>query len=143
MSLTSFLPRSIFLMVMILPLIGCHDSNKHHPPAPNSLPYQEQLLANTKAPVYHFKIINSYPHDKRDFTEGILLDNGYLYESTGLYQQSKLEKKDLMTGKVFREYVLPENYFAEGIAVIGNYIYQLTYQENTGFVYDKNTFKLK
>ncbi len=128
--------RTVFLMIIMFATIGCHENN-HHPTS------QEPWLEHSKAPIYDYKIIHIYPHDRHDFTEGLLLENDYLYESTGLYQQSKLEIKDLITGNVLRKHVLPTNYFAEGIAMIGKHIYQLTYKEHTGFVYDKKTLKLE
>jgi len=127
---------TIMMFVLTSLLISCHKSSHHTSPI-------EQFVSNSKAPIYHFKVIRTYPHDQHNFTEGLLLDNEFLYESSGLYQQSKLEKKDLFSGKILRETQLSPNYFAEGITLVGNSIYQLTYKEHTSFVYDKNTFKLE
>jgi glutaminyl-peptide cyclotransferase len=135
--------RIVFILIIIFANIGCHENNHHDNLTSTSASSLEQWLAHSKAPIYDFKIVHIYPHDGNNFTEGLLLENDYLYESAGLYQQSKLEKKDFITGKVLREYVLPTNYFAEGITIIGNHIYQLTYKEHTGFVYDKNIFQLE
>ncbi len=101
----------------------------------------EQLLINSNVPQYDFSVIKSLPHAPHAFTEGLLVDDGYLYESTGLYSESKLRKIDLANGNILQEYTLQSRYFGEGIAVIGSALYQLTYKENTGFVYNKNTFK--
>ncbi|VVC77192.1 hypothetical protein AQUSIP_25190 [Aquicella siphonis] len=103
----------------------------------------EQTLKNAHVPEYQYQVITTSPHDKTSFTEGFLIDGGYLYESTGLYKKSKLRKIEMMTGKVLQEYTLPPQYFAEGIAVIGDLVYQLTYKERTGFVYNKNTFSIQ
>jgi glutaminyl-peptide cyclotransferase len=103
----------------------------------------KQLLINSKTPEYKYKIIKSYPHDIQAFTEGLLLDDGYLYESSGLYAKSHLKKTKFFSGQIVKEYSLPPQYFAEGLTIIGHSLYQLTYREKTGFVYDKNTFKLE
>lgn len=103
----------------------------------------ERILLNAKIPQLQFQIINSFPHDRHSFTEGLVLENSYLYESTGLYGYSKLRKIEMTTGKVVQEYNLNPHYFGEGITIFNNKIYQLTYREHTGFVYDKTTFALQ
>lgn len=103
----------------------------------------EQLLVNAHIPEYHYQIISSYPHDKHSFTEGLVLANDYIYESSGLYGQSTLRKIQMNTGKILKEYSLPPHYFAEGITLLEDQIYQLTYHEQTGFVYDINSFQVK
>src|SRR5208283_1599737 len=94
------------------------------------------------APVYSYQVINAYPHDTGAFTEGLLYHNGSLYESTGLYGSSSLRRVDLETGQVLQIYNLSSHYFGEGIAVSNNTIIQLTYQNNTGFVYGLESFSL-
>lgn len=94
-------------------------------------------------PLYGYKIIRSYPHDNRSFTQGLLIYQNILYESSGLYHQSKLRKVNMVNGELIQEFILPSQYFAEGIAIIGNNLYQLTYESNVGFVYDAKTLKLK
>lgn len=101
-----------------------------------------QLIHHTEVPVYGYKVIKTYPHDTQAFTEGLVLEGNYLYESLGLYKQSKLRKIDLLTGKIVKEYSIPKQYFAEGIAIINRLIYQLTFQSKIGFVYDKYSLKL-
>jgi glutamine cyclotransferase len=98
-------------------------------------------FAHTQAP-QHYQVAARYLHPAHLFTEGLILENGVMYESSGLYRQSKLVKWDLATGKILAERALPPEYFAEGIATIGSYIYQLTYHENTLFVYDKKNLML-
>jgi glutamine cyclotransferase len=94
------------------------------------------------APHYTFSLMNTYPHDSNAFTEGLVYDDGYLYESTGLYGSSTLRCVDLQTGNVLRETPLPSQFFGEGIAVVNNTIVQLTWKSHVGFVYDKNSFAL-
>ena len=82
-----------------------------------------------------FSIINVFPHDTSSFTEGLIWQNGTFLESTGLEGHSKLLKTKLETGKILKESVLGSQYFGEGIAVLNNKIYQLTYKEHKVFVW--------
>jgi glutamine cyclotransferase len=91
---------------------------------------------------YTYKIINTYPHDRKAFTQGLVLEDGILYEGTGRNGFSELRKVELETGKVLQKYRLSEEYFGEGITVFGDRIVQLTYLSNVGFVYKKETFEL-
>ena len=93
-------------------------------------------------PVYTYNITNIYPHDRNAFTQGLVFEDGFLYEGTGLYGQSSLRRVELETGDVLQIYELPEQFFGEGIAICGNKIVQLTWQSHIGFVYDKNSFEL-
>lgn len=86
------------------------------------------------------QVIAVYPHDPTAFTEGLLLDDGRLYESTGLYGRSELREVDLETGVVLRSVSLPDALFGEGIALVGDRMLQLTWQEDTALVYDRDTF---
>ena len=97
----------------------------------------------TSVPVYGFRVLRAYPHDPTAYTEGLTVYQGALYEGTGLRGQSKLRRLDLATGAVQEERPLPAEYFGEGVTVLGEEIYQLTYQSNVGFVYDRTTFRLK
>jgi len=97
---------------------------------------------NEAPPVYSYTIINTYPHDRQAFTQGLVLDQGTLYEGTGLRGQSSLRRVDLTTGRVLQLRVLPAPYFGEGITVFGPYLIQLTWQSKVGFVYDKTSFTL-
>lgn len=99
------------------------------------------FLTNTKAPVYTVKIINVYPHDREAFTQGLFYHEGFLYESTGLHGKSSLRKTDLKTGKIIKKIALPDQYFAEGITLHKNKIYQLTWTNKLMFVYDSGNFK--
>ena len=89
-----------------------------------------------------YTIVNTYPHDEHAFTEGLVFDNGVLYESTGLYGSSSLRRVELETGKILQSYALPSDYFGEGITIFAGKIIQLTWQEHIGFVYDKQSFEL-
>ena len=91
--------------------------------------------------LYGYEIVNIYPHDPGAFTQGLVYENGFLYEGTGLHGRSSIRKVELETGKVLQVYNMPEKYFGEGIAIWKDKIVQLTYQSKSGFVYDKESFK--
>jgi glutamine cyclotransferase len=91
---------------------------------------------------YTYDIVAVYPHDKNAFTQGLVFENGVLYESTGLYNHSTLRRVELETGKILQLYALPNQFFGEGITIFNDKIIQLTWQSNKGFVYDKNSFDL-
>lgn len=89
----------------------------------------------------NYSIVGAYPHDTSSFTEGIMFYNGNLYESTGNRGKSKLLQVDLKTGKPVRQVSLPDAYFGEGISIIRDTIYQLTWQEHVVLVYSLKDFK--
>ncbi len=88
-------------------------------------------------------MVATYPHDPEAFTQGLVFLNNRLFESTGLNGQSTLREDNLETGKVLRQISVPDQYFAEGLAILDNKAYQLTWQSHKGFVYDLETFKLE
>lgn len=90
---------------------------------------------------YTYRIVRTYPHDPGAFTQGLVYDNGYLFEGTGLYGRSSLRKIVLETGRVIRLQPLESRFFGEGITIFGNRIVQLTWVARTGFVYNKETFE--
>ncbi len=92
--------------------------------------------------VLNLQPLATLPHDNRAYTQGLAFEDGFLYESTGLYGQSTLRKVDLKTGAVLMNVTLPKQYFAEGMEIVGDKIYQLTWKEGFCFVYDKKTFQL-
>ena len=85
-------------------------------------------------------VLQSYPHDAGAFTQGLLLHDGRLYESTGLYGRSSLRQVELATGKVLRQVDLPSNQFGEGLALAGDTLVQLTWREGVAPKYDLATF---
>ena len=98
-------------------------------------------ILNSEPPkVYSYKIINEYPHDITSYTQGIEFFNDTLYESSGQYKKSKLRKVNYKTGEVIKNIDLSNEYFGEGLTILNDKIYQLTWREGTGFVYDVNSF---
>ncbi len=95
-----------------------------------------------KIPVYTYEIVNTFKHDSKAFTQGLVFHNGFLYESTGQKGDSTVRKVEINNGRVLQKQDLSDDYFAEGMTVLNERIYQITWQENTAFVYDVNDFKL-
>ena len=88
-------------------------------------------------PVFGYQIINVYPHNSAAFTQGLVYDEGVLYEGTGLYGRSSLRRVDLETGRVLEQTRLESNLFGEGVALWKDRIIQLTWQSGLGLVYGK------
>lgn len=93
-------------------------------------------------PWYTYRIMNTYPHDPQAFTQGLVFHNGYLYESTGLYNFSTLRRIELETGNILQIKHLSHQYFGEGMTIFTDSIIQLTWKSNLGFVYDVHSFEL-
>ena len=89
-----------------------------------------------------FRIVQSYPHDPRAFTEGLVYADGVLYESTGEKGHSTLRAIDPKTGIITKHIDVPDTYFGEGITVWQNQLIQLTWQDHIGFVYDRSSLRL-
>jgi glutamine cyclotransferase len=98
---------------------------------------------STEPVFYTYEVVNVFPHDRNAFTEGLVFINNRLFESTGLNDHSTLREVDLKTGAVLRQVVMPSEYFGEGLAILGDKAYQLTWQNHKGFVYDLETFKIE
>ena len=90
-----------------------------------------------------YKVIATFPHDTTSFTQGLVFADGELYESTGLNGESTLRRVDIATGRTLQRIDVPQQYFAEGLALVGDELLQLTWQHKLGFVYDRKTFKQK
>jgi glutamine cyclotransferase len=110
-------------------------------------PNRPRAVAQNDSPVIQLPIqlklslVAVHPHDVRAFTQGLEFHKGELLESTGQYERSRLRRVEIATGKVLQEHKLARQYFGEGITLFGDKIYQLTWQEKTCFLYDRETFK--
>jgi len=91
---------------------------------------------------FTYKTINIYPHSKNYYTEGLEFYNGYIYEGTGENGSSGIHKVNLTSGNAVQSVELGDKYFGEGITILNNKIYQLTYKDKKGFIYDLNSFAL-
>lgn len=103
--------------------------------------HQVTILNDVAPKLLKFEIINTFPHDNTSYTQGLEFYNGDLYESTGQYGESKLRKVNYKTGEVLKNIDLDAAYFAEGLTLLNNKIYQLTWQNKKGIVYNAETFE--
>lgn len=102
---------------------------------------RERILGQSEIPVYDYTIVKTYPHDTTSYTEGLVMFDGKLYEGTGRYGFSRIMEIDIETGQAVMEVDVDPLLFGEGVTVIGDDIYQLTYIGNTGYRYDRATFE--
>ena len=100
-----------------------------------------EVVSSIEPKLLNYTIVNTFPHDTLAFTEGFEFFRDTLIESTGQKGASHFRKYDYKTGKVHKQVNMDSQYFGEGITVINNKIYQLTWQSNVGFIYDANTLK--
>ena len=91
---------------------------------------------------YGYRVVKTYPHDRSAFTQGFEYRDGFLYEGTGMIGRSSVRKVDLDSGRIIQSYDLPQPFFGEGITVLNQQILELTWQSQTGLVYDKSSFRV-
>lgn len=113
-------------------------ANGTPPPAANSA---GGVGADAAVKIYGYEIVNTFPHDPRAFTQGLVFHDGALVESTGLEGQSTLRRVELQTGRILQRVEVPPYFFAEGLTLFGGKLYQLTWKGEKGFVYDSQTLK--
>jgi len=99
------------------------------------------FMADAAPNIYTYKIVNTYPHDIKAYTQGLEFYNGFLYEGTGRKGTSSIRKVELKTGKILQQLDLDSIYFGEGITIFNNKLHQLTWQSGIGFVYNLETFE--
>jgi glutaminyl-peptide cyclotransferase len=103
---------------------------------------QIKRLPTQKAKIYNYKILNTYPHDTVSYTQGLEFYGDSLYESTGQYRESDIRITNLETGATIKKVSLPNSQFAEGLTILNDKVYQLTWQSKMGYVYDLNLDKI-
>jgi glutamine cyclotransferase len=121
--------KNLLWSTIVVTLFGCQQAA------------QTPLALAQSTPTCSYEVVQTYPHDKDAFTQGLIFDRGELYESTGLKGKSSVRKVDLTTGKVLQISNLDDRYFGEGMTLWQDRLIQLTWVSKTGFVYDKRTFK--
>lgn len=99
-----------------------------------------ELVSNIEPKLLQYTIVNTYPHDMKAYTQGLEFYRDTLVEGTGQYGRSSLRKTDYKTGKVYKQIDLEGRFFGEGVTILNNKVYQLTWKENTGFVYNADNF---
>jgi glutaminyl-peptide cyclotransferase len=100
----------------------------------------ESSIMDKLSPYMTYEVVRAYPHDPGAFTQGLIYHEGFLYESTGLYGASSLRKVALETGDVLLQVDLPPDYFGEGLTLWEDTLLQLTWLEETGFIYNLEDF---
>ena len=131
--------RCFLILITLSISFACSSS------ASNSKPNVNAANAKTPPaalPVYGYQIVKSFPHDPKAFTQGLVFKDGFLLESTGQEGQSTLRKVEIETGKVLKKWDLPREDFGEGITLLGNKVYMLTWRGGLGRVFDANDFTL-
>jgi glutamine cyclotransferase len=127
--------KILFAGVILASLIGI-SCNNDGPEVPAETPAETR-----KTPSIAYSVVATLPHDTSYFTEGLEFYNGKLIESTGLEGKSKLVHYDLVTGKVEKEVKLDSIFFGEGVTVLRDTVYQLTYRQGVVHVYNAKDFK--
>lgn len=104
--------------------------------------YDEILVtSDIKPTLYSYEVVAVFPHNTEHFTEGLEFHENTLYEGTGQEGSSSIYRLNLKTAKIEKQLKLDNQYFGEGITILNNKIFQLTYKNQIGFVYDLNTFE--
>jgi hypothetical protein len=102
-----------------------------------------RIYGQAGAPVETYRIVETFPHDVDDYTEGLFIYDGHLYEATGEYGKSRIKKSNLATGEVICECTLDRRYFGEGAAALDGKVYRLTYVSTHGFIYRADDLRLE
>jgi len=126
--------NKLFSLILLFLIVACNNGNENgndsgnhpNPAGPKSISYS---------------ILTTYPHDTSSYTQGLIVYKGSMYEGTGNYGHSKLLKVDYKTGKNEKAISLDPKYFGEGITILNDTVYQLTWKEKTVFVYTLKDFK--
>ncbi len=109
--------------------------------------YQSQILtlrflSDIEPQLYSYDIVKVYPHDRNAYTQGLVFENGYIYESNGLKGESTLRKLQIGTGEPIQSFTLAPEIFAEGLTIMDDNLIQISWRNRTGFVYNKKNFQL-
>ena len=111
--------------------------------SPSTAPAPVATPAAPAVPVFSYQVVNTFPHDKTAFTEGLQFIDGAMYESTGMEGTSWVRRYDLATGAVQAEHVIDKQYFGEGSVVLADKIVSVTWKNQKGFIYDRATLAPK
>ena len=134
--------RCLIVVLSAAMAFGCSDSVNSA--KPNVATGNSNVVKSATLPVWGYEVIKTYPHDPKAFTEGLFYNDGFLYESTGSPNggRSSLRKVELETGKIVQKFDLPPDDFGEGIALVKDKIYQLTWQQGLCRVFDAKSFRV-
>jgi glutamine cyclotransferase len=108
--------------------------------AVETIPFNLKIVPAAAPVLYKYKVVKEFPHDDNAYTQGLFFNEGFLYEGTGQKGFSSLRKVEIETGKVLQKHSLDDKYFGEGICLHNGKIYQLTWENGEGFIYDYHDF---
>ena len=128
--------RIYLCLTLALLAVGCGPTVSNNNSAANG------IKPKTVPSVSTYEVVKKYPHDPKAFTQGLAFRDGFLYESTGNFGKSTLRKVELETGKVVQKHDLPSDLFGEGMAILGDKIYQITWRSGIAYEYALADFKL-
>jgi glutamine cyclotransferase len=133
----------LYLLILILALTYSCKTESGNGKKPNvNTNSTTSKSSDGKLPVSGFEIVNTFKHDPKAFTQGLVYFDGFLYESTGHYERSTLRKVELETGKVLQKYDLPGTVFAEGTTILNGKIYQISWREGLAWQYNLDDLKM-
>ncbi|WP_439506602.1 glutaminyl-peptide cyclotransferase [Sediminibacterium sp.] len=127
--------KLFYFLVLAMLIIGCNSNAESDNVEQNNV---QAVQVPSNIP---FQVLNIFPHDTSSYTQGLIWHEGKLWEGTGWKTESKLLLTDLKTGKAIKSVKLPDNEFGEGITILNNKIYQLTWEDHKVYVYDLKTLK--
>eukprot|EP01126_Amoeba_proteus_P062716 TRINITY_DN8572_c0_g1_i1.p1 TRINITY_DN8572_c0_g1~~TRINITY_DN8572_c0_g1_i1.p1 ORF type:complete len:291 (-),score=49.53 TRINITY_DN8572_c0_g1_i1:147-1019(-) len=141
--------RWLLLVVIVVFYLAWWGLSGDHVGGPILQPIQQQpgpvesILNENESPILELDYVveKTYPHNSESFTQGLEFSGDFLYEGTGLRGESKLIKRDWETGEIVKQVLLDSEYFGEGITIFGEKVYQLTWKNKVGFIYNKETLE--
>ncbi|MFN4151630.1 MAG: glutaminyl-peptide cyclotransferase, partial [Candidatus Sericytochromatia bacterium] len=133
----------LFYILLSLNILSCQNNINKSTIKTNTLIIDKDITKSTEeeSKEINYKVINTYPHDKNAFTQGLVVEGNYFYESTGFFDKSSVRKVEISTGNVVKEVKLDKNDFGEGLTIYKNTLIQLTWLSNKVFIYDKDTLE--
>ena len=140
MTLRNFIGTTGVVLVLFLSLSNFNCQTGAIPNNSEANNSGARSLEGESASTYGYEVVNTWPHDKEAYTQGLVFQNGNLLESTGQEGKSSLRRIELETGRVLQKVNIPRPYFAEGITLLKGKVFQLTWQHQRGFIYDPSTF---
>lgn len=132
----------IYLFILVFAMTFSCKTESNSGNKTNVTPASSPKTTSSVVPTYGYEVVNTYKHDSKAFTQGLVFHDGFLYESTGQYEESTLRKVELESGKVLQKYDLPPDVFGEGMTILNGKIYQISWREGRAWQYNLDDFKL-
>ena len=134
--------RILILILFSILTFACKEQPKVPTPNTNANTNSNLKGSSNQLPIFGYEIVNTYKHDSKAFTQGLVYYNDSLYESTGQYGRSSIRKVELESGKVLQKYDLANEVFAEGLTILNDQAYQISWQNGIAWRYDLKDFKM-